>query len=152
MKTRAQGAAAIRLLLRELSAELGQLNHRVGARAGLKDGDLACLDLLARGGPMSPTALARAMQLHAATMTGVLDRLESDGWVLRERDPNDRRAVQIRIVPNRVREMMGLYGGMNGDIDAIAQSYDAAQLATIADFLMRLIEAGKAANADLAES
>jgi len=142
----------MRLLLRELSAELGQLNHRVGTRTGLKDGDLACLDLLAREGPMSPTALARAMQVHAATMTGVLDRLESDGWVLRERDPNDRRAVQIRIVPNRVREMMGLYGGMNGDIDAIARSYDAAQLETIADFLTRLIEAGKTANANLADS
>lgn len=151
MKTRVQNAAAVRLLLRELSAELGQLNHRVGARAGLKDGDLACLDLLGREGPMSPTALARAMQVHPATMTGVIDRLEGDGWVLRERDPADRRAVQIRIVPGRVRDMMGLYGGMNGAIDRIAQSYDAAQLAVIGDFLVRLVDAGKAANADLTE-
>src|SRR5882724_4593523 len=124
MKSRAQTAAAVRLLLRELSAELGQLNHRVGGRSGLKDGDLACLDLLGRDGPLSPTALARAAQLHPATMTGVLDRLEADGWVVRDRDPADRRAVLVRIVPGRVREMMGLYGGMNGAIDRIAQSYD----------------------------
>jgi hypothetical protein len=100
---------------------------------------------------MSPTALARAMQLHPATMTGVIDRLEGDGWVLRERDPADRRAVQVRIVPGRVRDMMGLYGGMNGAVDAIAQSYDAAQLEVINDFLARLVEAGKAANADLGD-
>jgi predicted ArsR family transcriptional regulator len=123
----------------------------VGTKAGLKDGDLACLDFLGRQGPMSPTALARAMQLHPATMTGVIDRLEGDGWVLRERDPADRRAVQVRIVRGRVRDMMGLYGGMNGAIDAIAQSYDAAQLEVISDFLARLVDAGKAANADLGD-
>ena len=149
MKTRAHGVPAIRLLLRELSAELSQLNHRVGATAGLKDGDLACLDLLVRRGPMSPTALARAMHLHPATMTGMIDRLEGDGWVERERSPTDRRAVHIRLVPGRLRELLGLYGGMNGAIDAIAQSYDPAQLAVIGDFLMRLVEAGKTANADL---
>jgi DNA-binding MarR family transcriptional regulator len=151
MKTRDQPSpAAVRLLLRELSGQLAQLNHRVGSHAKLKDGDLASLDILARQGPMGPTELARAMHLHPATMTGVLDRLESDGWIVRERDSVDRRAVRVRAVGGRVRELMELYAGMNGAIERIAESYDAAELAVIAGFLSRIIEAGRGANDALA--
>ena len=150
MKTRGTSVAAVRLQMRELSAQLGQLNHRVGAKSKLRDGDLACLDVLARHGPLSPSALARSMQVHPATMTGMLDRLETEGWIARERDPADRRAVLLRAVPGRVREMMGLYGGMNGAIDRIAAAYSPEQLAVITDFLDRLIAAGKTANEELA--
>jgi DNA-binding MarR family transcriptional regulator len=149
MKTRVSNVAAVRLQLRELSAQLGQLNHRVGMKSKLRDGDLACLDVLARSGPQSPSALAGLMKLHPATMTGVLDRLEAEGWVARERDPNDRRAVLVRPLPGRVREVMGLYGGMNSAIDRIAGSYPPDQLAVITDFLDRLIAAGKAASEEL---
>ena len=151
MKTRVQGKpAAVRLLLRELSGQLAQLNHRVGSRAKLKDGDLASLDILARNGPMSPTALARASHLHPATMTGVLDRLEAEGWIVRERDPADRRAVQVRAVGGRVRELMELYAGKNGQVERIAEADDAADLAVIIDFLDRVIAAGRDANDALA--
>src|SRR5215469_12446334 len=62
--------------LRAMGTQLSLLNHQVGARIELKDVDLNCLDLLARDGPLSPTALARRAGLHPATMTGILDRLE----------------------------------------------------------------------------
>lgn len=141
----------MRVLMRELGAELGQLGHRVGARTGLRDGDLAALDLLGREGPMSPGALAKALQVHPATMTGMLDRLEGDGWVQRERDRTDRRAVLIHPVPSRAREMMGHYAGMNGAIETIAATYSAEQRAIIADFLSRLLVASRDENARLAD-
>src|SRR5215216_4683948 len=72
--------------LRELSIQLSLLNHQVVAHLGLKDGDLQCLDLINRHGPLSPSALARRAGLHPATITGILDRLERGGWVARERD------------------------------------------------------------------
>ena len=149
MKTRVSSVAVVRLQLRELSAQLSQLNHRVGVKSKLRDGDLACLDVLARHGPQNPSGLAGLMKVHPATMTGVLDRLESEGWVARERDPQDRRAVVVHPLPNRVREVMGLYGGMNSAIDKIATSYRPDQLAVITDFLDRLIAAGRTANEEL---
>ena len=149
MKTRASNVAEVRRLLRALTTELGKLNHRVSARAKLRDIDFACLDVLSQTGPLGPGALAQQLQIHPATMTGVLDRLEADGWIVRERDPGDRRAVLVRIQPARVRRMMGLYGGMNGAVDEIAGSYDAAQLTTITGFLERLVAAGKLANREL---
>jgi DNA-binding MarR family transcriptional regulator len=150
MKTRASNVAVVRIQLRELSAQLSQLNHRVGTKSKLRDGDLACLDTLARHGPQSPSGLARLLQVHPATMTGMLDRLEAEGWILRERDPADRRAVVLRLLPGRIRQVMGHYGGMNGAIDRIAGSYTPDQLDVIIGFLDRLIEAGRAANEALA--
>jgi DNA-binding MarR family transcriptional regulator len=84
---------AIKESLRELSIHLSLLNHHVGARLGLKDVDLDCLDLISRHGPLTPSVLARRAGLHPATMTGILDRLERGGRVARERDPSDRRAA-----------------------------------------------------------
>src|SRR5436305_10842037 len=82
--------------LRDLRIQLGVLNHQVGTRLELKDVDLDCLDLIARQGPMSPTALARRAGVHPATMTGILDRLERAGWVARQRGAADRRAGVVR--------------------------------------------------------
>src|SRR5215467_2207709 len=90
--------------LRELSIQLSLLNHQVSTRVELKDTDLDCLDLIDRTGPLSPSALARRAGLHPATVTGILDRLERAGWVARDRDPGDRRAVVIRVRRERAAE------------------------------------------------
>src|SRR6266487_6226470 len=74
--------AAIKESLRELSNQLSLLNHHVSAHLDLKNVDLDCLELIARRGPLSPSALARHAGLHPATMTGILDRLERGGWVV----------------------------------------------------------------------
>ena len=79
-------ATEIKESLRDLSIELSLLNRQVVTRIDLKDGDLPCMELIARQGPLSPTALARRAGLHPATVTGILDRLERGGWVVRERD------------------------------------------------------------------
>ena len=84
-------------------------------------------------------------------MTGVLDRLAAEGWIARESDPADRRAAVIRLLPERVPGLMAHYAGMNAAIERIVSGYDAEEIAVIGDFLTRLVEAGRAANADLGE-
>src|SRR2546422_11635801 len=105
-------SAAIKQSLRALRLQLSLLNLRVGAHLELKEVDIDCLDLVARYGPLSPSALARRAGLHPATMTGVLDRLEHGGWVARERDPSDRRAVVGRRRHERGADLMRLDAGM----------------------------------------
>jgi DNA-binding MarR family transcriptional regulator len=102
---------AIKESLRELSVQLSLLNHHVGAHVDLKDVDFDCLELINRHGPLSPSALARRAGLHPATMTGILDRLERGGWVARDRDPSDRRAVVVRALRDRNTELIRLYSG-----------------------------------------
>jgi DNA-binding MarR family transcriptional regulator len=141
---------AIKASLRELRNQLSLLNHRVGARVELKDVDLDCLELINHHGPLSPSALARRAGLHPATMTGILDRLERGGWVVRERDPADRRAVVVRVLRDRAAELFRLYGGMNASIDQICAGYSDDQLELLADFLRRATDAGRDATDELA--
>jgi len=141
--------ASIKRSLRALSIQLSLLNHQVGARAGLNDVDLDCLDLIARHGPLSPTALAQQAALHPATVTGILDRLERGGWVARERDPSDRRAVVVRVRRERVADLARLYAGMNSSMSEICAGYSQAGLELLADFLRRTLDAGRSATEKL---
>ncbi len=122
------------------------LNRNVAARVDLRDVDIACLDLLVRGGELSPSALARGANLHPATLTGVLDRLEQAGWIARRRDTADRRSVVIAPLGKRAHELVQLYAGMNTEIDRICAGYNEGQLALIVEFLTKLAEAGRTAN------
>ena len=149
-RRRGRLSAAIKQSLRELRMQLSLLNLHVGAQLDLKDVDLDCLDLVASHGPLSPTALARRAGLHPATMTGILDRLERGGWVVRERDPSDRRAVVVRALRGRNAELMRLYSGMNTSMDAICAGYAESELEVLADFLRRTASAGQSATEKLA--
>lgn len=152
-RRRRRSMTTVKASLRELRNQLSLLNRQVGARLELKDGDLDCLELITTDGPLSPSALARRAGLHPATMTGILDRLQRGGWVVRERDPEaaDRRAVTVRAVPDRTAEVYRLYSGMNTAMDEICGGYTESELELLADFLRRATAAGLAATGDLAE-
>ncbi len=47
--------------------------------------------------PRTPAELADAAGVTRATMTGLVDTLERDGFVRREPDPNDRRMMSVRL-------------------------------------------------------
>ncbi|MDQ6910408.1 MAG: MarR family transcriptional regulator [Actinomycetota bacterium] len=131
--------------LRELRIELATLNHRVGSRIEVKDVDLDCLDVITRDGPITPSALARRVGVHLATMTGILDRLERGGWIARDRDESDRRAVLVRSVPAKQGDIFRLYDDMNRSLDEIFERYSDDEIELIVDFLRRCTEAGRSA-------
>ncbi|MBV9381289.1 MAG: MarR family transcriptional regulator [Streptosporangiaceae bacterium] len=150
-RRRHRRSAAVRRSLRDIEIQLALLNRQVGGRLGIRDPDYACLDLISRYGPLSPSALARRAGLHPATLTGLLDRLERAGWIARERDPTDRRAVTLRVLPGRTPEVLRLYAGMNSALDEICAGYSDGELELIARFLRQVADAGAGAAAGLAE-
>lgn len=99
------------LQLRSLGTELALFNRRVAASCGIKEIDLAVLDILTQAGPMSPTNLSTRTRIHAATMTGVLARLERDGWIERQSIPGDRRGIQV--VATNTERFDALYAEVN---------------------------------------
>ena len=146
---RSQLNQEVRTALRDVSAQLSLLTHRISGHLDLKDTDLQCLDLIDSHGPLSPSTLARQTGLHPATMTGVIDRLERDGWITRERDPADRRGVLLRVLPGRRPDVLRLASGMNAEMAKICAGYHDRDLQTIARFLRQTAIAGRTAIAQL---
>src|SRR4051794_2940976 len=152
IRSRQHSVTEIRDSLRTLRIQLSLLNYRVGSQLELRDVDLNCFDILDAYGPLSPSALARRAGLHPATITGILDRLERNGWIVRERDPSDRRAVVVRVLPDRYADLLRLYSRMSRSMNKLLAGYSDSELATIADFLRRTVEAGRDATEGLGGS
>jgi DNA-binding MarR family transcriptional regulator len=75
---------------------------RMAARAGVTYRELLVLAALRRAGPaysLSPGQLLKECFAPSATMTRQVDRLHAKGLVEREPDPDDRRAVIVRLTP-----------------------------------------------------
>ena len=53
--------------------------------------------LIVKGGSLHPTELARLMWISKHSMTKIIDRLEQDGMVIRDRVDKDRRAVLVKV-------------------------------------------------------
>ena len=64
---------------------------------GLRRGAVQPLLRLHRLGPLRVSDLARELGLDATTITRHLDQLEARDLVVRDRDPEDRRAVLVRL-------------------------------------------------------
>lgn len=55
------------------------------------------LDFLNRRGECKMTDMAHFMQVTTAAVTGTVDRLVRDGYVVRVYDPDDRRIIRIKL-------------------------------------------------------
>ncbi len=82
------------------------------ASMGLTHGQFFMLVALYEEDGVLPSRLADKTALDRPTITGLLDRLERDGWTERRADPSDRRALRIRLTPKALEareEIMSLY-------------------------------------------
>ncbi len=52
---------------------------------------LICLGIIGKSGTSTVTKIAKQAYLSPSTVVGILDRLEHEGYIVRERDVNDRR-------------------------------------------------------------
>jgi DNA-binding MarR family transcriptional regulator len=108
-------------------------------RIGINATDLNCLNILSFGGQMTAGELARATGLTTASITGVADRLEEAGFVRRERDPEDRRRVVIRVVLERaLSDVAPVFLPMVRDWQEMAARYTDDELRLIVDFYGRM--------------
>ena len=59
--------------------------------------EFAVLNGLAEAGPMSQGRLGASMRVHASNLVALIDGLEADGFVVRRRDPTDRRRYLVEL-------------------------------------------------------
>ena len=136
---RKQLAAAFGEGFRKTSSLMQLMGQAAADRIGLNATDLNCLNILSFGGQMTAGELARATGLTTASITGVADRLEEAGFVRRERDPDDRRRVVIRVAMERaLSDVAPVFLPMVRDWQEMAARYTDDELRLIVDFYGRM--------------
>ena len=107
--------------LHALSAALSDLN--------LSAAEINALANLGEGGTLSVRQLSERAGTRASTLTGLLDRLENRGYLVREVDPADRRSFRLPLT-DQGRAVAARARAAITDLERTALSrLDAAQLA-----------------------
>ena len=122
---------------RRLSAATIMFHQAVADRLDLNVTDHKCVDFLLLHGPMTAGDLAGMTALTTGAITAALDRLERAGYVQRESDPEDRRRVMVRAVPDRVGDMAQLFDAFADRLNNLAARYRREELAVLVDFMTR---------------
>jgi DNA-binding MarR family transcriptional regulator len=77
---------------------------------GVNRTDGRCLDVIDQRPGLTAGELAVAVGLSRGALTTALDRLEGRGFVIRTRDPADRRRVTLKLTPDANRKAWEAYG------------------------------------------
>jgi len=130
----------LKLNLRHFVVELLVSSYEATEDVGVNPTDLGALCLLLLHGPAPAGRLAELTGLTTGAVTGVVDRLETGGFVHREVDPADRRKVIV--VPDAERVDRDLFPHFPSlQRAATPQFYDdfsIAELRLISKFLSQL--------------
>jgi len=110
-------------------------NHAIADAVGLHPTDQECIDLLDWTGPLTAGDIGGHLGLSSGAVTGLVDRLETGGWVRRERDPRDRRRVIVHLSTERAAELGPLYAPLAEAIDAYRASLSRRDLRVVVEFL-----------------
>ena len=137
-------ARAPTALLRDILDVTGEFEAHVGRELDVNPTDLQAMEHLISSGPLSPTELARRHGISTAAVTAVVDRLVAVDHVSRAKHPTDRRGVLVVPAPNSVAKAMSTLMPMIMGIDQVLDDFSAAEQATIAAYLERVLEVYRA--------
>jgi DNA-binding MarR family transcriptional regulator len=82
-----------------LYTESRRITKELAKRADLTGPQLTVVKLLEQVGDLSLSELSDKIRAQNSTVTGIIDRMEREGLVTRERSKEDRRVVHIRLTP-----------------------------------------------------
>ncbi|HEY4116448.1 MAG TPA: MarR family transcriptional regulator [Byssovorax sp.] len=80
-----------------LYTESRRLTKEMAREVGLTGPQLTVIKLLENLGDLSLSSLSERIRAQNSTVTGIIDRMEREGIVRRERSATDRRVVLIRL-------------------------------------------------------
>lgn len=132
--SRNQLAVSLIRAMRQFIANAILFNRQLADQFGINATGYQLLNLLDLSGGETPKALADLTGLTTGGVTVALDRLERGGYIIRERNPADRRSIIVRVVPERIRSIQARYREINTGVDQIFASFSEAELRAIHEF------------------
>jgi len=133
--------------------KLGALSRKITrtykdslASIGLTHGQFFMLIALYEENGLLPSQLADKVSLDRPTTTGLLERLERDGWIERRFDPKNRRIVRVHLTPKAQEQrsaILATYKKINGHF---LEKYSNEEWSLLQSLLERLDEDEPAAS------
>jgi DNA-binding MarR family transcriptional regulator len=131
-----QSSYELLLAFQRMIPALVLLNERVGRKLGMSAIDMQALHILALDPTLqTPSALTTRMEMPASTVTRVLDRLESRGFIRRVNNGSDRRSVLIERNKSSVAAVKSEFDEFAADMAALVIQFDPDEQEAIARFL-----------------
>ena len=127
-------AAMDQLLASHLLAQ-----QEMAQRLGLNITDFSCFGCVLKAGDNLLTAgdLAEHARVTTGAMTGILNRLESAGFITRRPDPTDRRRVRIAAQPSAVARVQALYEPYRTGLTALLADCSDDEVAVLTELFTR---------------
>jgi DNA-binding MarR family transcriptional regulator len=119
------------------------------AAHGISAGRFTVLMLLLRkrgeadSGALTPAELADQAGVTRATMTGLIDTLERDGFVRREPDPHDRRMTPVTLTPAGESLLQGVVPAYFQRMGLLVAPLSEAERRTLVTLLSKLVRGGE---------
>lgn len=135
-------AEEVRASLVALGIAMGNLTGRFAATTGLHPTDVRALWVLAE-----PNALRTAgelgvrLDLSSGAATRTVDRLEREGYVVRVRDPDDRRRVGLRLTGEAEAVTGAFFGRVASMVGEAIEDFNESELIIVARFMAQIHEA-----------
>jgi DNA-binding MarR family transcriptional regulator len=95
-------------------------------------------------GPQTISQLAAGMGVSQGWASRVVDEMEQAGYLERERDPDDRRVVRVRLVPAAVERVEMAYRWRGDSVEEALEGMSPAERAAVRAFLRRFVDAARA--------
>lgn len=113
---------------------------RIIGKHGISPIGFSLLRLLVAEDGLRPSGAAKRLVVTPATITSVVDTLERDGHVRRERSHRDRRGVMLRITDSGRRLLAEKSGPISRDVARLFDVVDEGDEAAVRRFLINVIE------------
>ena len=123
----------------ELAVLLGEAMNRRLAERGLTPARAEVIWLLHQGGPRTQRQLSEALKCTPRNVTGLVDALESGGFVARNAHPTDRRATLVTLTKRGTTLVTQWRRDRDVGAAQLIGDTSAAELTTVVNVLDRIL-------------
>ena len=134
---------------RELSTAAVMFHTKLSELRGLSATEGKAIDILLRFGPMTAGEFGQHSGLAPASVTGLMQRLESKGIARRIKHDEDKRKVLIELIGDQVTAATPYFVDFMSGLTSLLQGYSDDDLRVIADYSAKAAEIQKNAAARL---
>jgi MarR family 2-MHQ and catechol resistance regulon transcriptional repressor len=115
-----QTAPQIRLVLWKAAKSIERVDLASIADTGLQLSEFAIMEVLLHKGPLPINTIGDKVLLTSGSMTAAVNRMQTKGYVTRERDPRDGRCFHVHLTPRGKKVIQKAYDRHAKNLEIVA--------------------------------